>query len=125
MIPTFEVVIAVLVGAIALGVLVGMVTAWIAVEHFHRRTLARIARSEQKIDAEWKLLDEQRKLQLRMDGEIRNARRNLGHQTKETVAKLRAESEHFDTMINVLDIDDLPHPSDTADTVAMPAVNDD
>ena len=124
MIETFELIVAVLIGAIALGVLTGMVTAWIAVEHFHRKTLEQIARREQKIDAEWKLLDEQRKLQLRMDSEIRNARRNLGHQTKETVAKLRAESEHFDTMISVLDVDDLPHPSDTADTVAMPRVED-
>ena len=107
-----EWIVAVLIGAVALGVLVGMVTAWIAVQHFNRRLLGKTARREQAIEARSKLLDEQRGLQLRFERELREA-----------ASRMRAESRNFDEMISDT-VPELPHPNQFADTVAMPAVND-
>lgn len=44
---------------------------------------------------------------------------------REAADRLHDEEEHFDTMISVLDMDEIPHPNDTADTVEFPAVRED
>lgn len=132
MMETPELLAAFIIAALGLGTLAGMVAARIAAWHFFGADRAQIARDQQAIARQNELLDERRAIQLNIDNELRvreeavvELERGLRRRAKATAATIHNEEEHFDTLISVLDVDDIPHPSDLEDTAVMEAVTDD
>lgn len=124
---TSELIVAMLVAAVALGLLVGVVASRVAVGYFHRQELRHIALATQDIATRNRLLDERAAVQRNIDHDLRvreEAVSTLGQRAKEASNTLRTEAESFDTMVSVMDWDALPDPRENDDTVAMPRVED-
>jgi hypothetical protein len=85
--------------------------------HHHRW----LKRQKAVLDLRKKLLDERYRLLRIREEQVVEREQGLRRRAKEAGAMLHAEEEAIDTLISVLDIDDIPHPNDTSDTIAIPA----
>lgn len=122
-----ELVVAMFVAAVALGLLVSVVASRVAVGYFHRQELRHIALATQDIATRNRLLDERAAVQRNIDHDLRvreEAVAELGRRARQASSTLRAEEQHFDTMVSVLDWDALPDPRENDDTIAMLRVED-
>lgn len=124
---TPELIAAMLITAVALGVLVGVVTSWVMVDRFHRFTKARIEQAEKDIDDRNKILDMVTEIQLERNRQLDDREaivteheQALRRSAKEAAAVLTAGEDQFDTRISLLDWPELNDPNQDADTVEGP-----
>lgn len=147
-----ELFVAVLVAALALGVLASTISSYIAVEFFHRHTKFRLARQEADTMLRNEMLEEQRELQqkrintteailveqsmvqLNRDNELRVreeavtvAEHQLAQRTAQAVTALHATKELLDDDTTIMDLDQqwLPELRDQLnDTVMLPRIEE-
>jgi hypothetical protein len=92
----------------------------------HHRKWVKEQKAE--IARENQALNERRAVQRNADNDLRIQRQALAEakrEFREAAGKLETEGKNFDTLVSVLDLDEIPHPSDTADTVEFPAIEED
>ena len=131
---TNELFVAILVTAIALGVLVGVITSHIAVNRLHQEARYNLASREDDISDRNQLLRDQAAIQRNRDNElrireetVRAAEAALAQRTAQAVAALYATNQAFqdDTLISDLDWEKMPELRDGLDdTVQMPKVEE-